>query len=240
MTISVLQQRATDTSASVSSLALAFSSNLTVGSSVHACGSCSGSGTTGTSIACSDNVNGAYTVLDDMVATDDSQRVDHYKFDNVAGGATTVTVTPHAASTFVGIAFKEIGFTSGSDAGKHSAAYQKNPGTTTDIIKAGSVTPAVQPGLMSAFSVDTANVETTLTHGTGFAGDLTGSQWPNVGCVYGENTRYTSLSAINASFTDATNGATHHYTSLAAFFVEASLVLQPWQLQGQIGVQMVS
>jgi hypothetical protein len=216
MTISVLQERETSTSASVSSLALAFSSNLTAASSIHAVGT---SNDSNASFTCADTANGSYgAALDNIDAPGgaDLQRAAHFKFDNSASGADTVTITLNTSAGFVGILIREIGGTSGFDT--HVGRLQTGPGAGTDAVSTGNATPSVQPGLISAFAQDMSAFNTPAV-GTGFtAGIAAFSGFGGAAMARSESKRYTSTAAQAATFTGVVSD---DYVTLAAFFKES-------------------
>jgi hypothetical protein len=237
MTTSILQERETSNGAgNVASIQLAFANPVTVGSSIHVI--CSGIDTA-TSFTCSDSVNGTYgAALDTIDQAGDTQRLAHFKFDNTATGTPTVTITPNTSIAFLAIWIREIGGTSGYDSA-HKTNLQTTLAAGTDVITTGTQAPNTQPGLLSALAVNTSNFVVPTT-GTGFTAGASGWTFGTSNTACSESKRYTALTAIAATFT---NSATNNFATLAAFFKEASAaaaVLQPWQQQGQMGVQLAS
>ena len=222
MAISVLQEKATDTSASGTTLGLAFTSNVTSGSSIHV----AQTSDTDNSITPTDTLSNTFSAsaLDDINDTTHGQFNVHWLCNGSGSGADTVTVKQSANAGFRGNCIREIGGTSGADSGKHSGRFQANPGTSANAINAssGGVTPSSQPGLLSAFCIAGAS-DSTLTQGNDVAytaGLAAASNWTVTGGICTESYRYTSTSALNGSFTDATNGGAASYSTLMQFFVE--------------------
>lgn len=217
MTISVLQEKeASNGSGGAATIVLAFTSNITLGSSIHVI--CSGSDATATSFTCSDTLNGSYgAALDTIDMAADTGRYAHFNFDNSAAGANTVTITPNATSGFLAILIREIGGTSGLDAGKHAANIQLAPGTVANAVTSGLVTPSTQPGLISALATDSTNDVAPLI-GSGFTTGIPAWTFGGVNSAQTESLRYTGLIAIAATFT--ATSATDNYATLAAFYKE--------------------
>jgi len=217
MTISVLQERQTSAgSGNAASIQLAFSNPVTVGSSIHVF--CSGVDTA-TSFTCSDSVNGSYgAALDTIDQAGDTQRLAHFKFDNTAAGTPTVTITPNVSVGFLAIWIREIGGTSGYDSA-HKTALQTALGNGTDNITTGTQAPNNQPGLLSALGACTSNFALPTT-GTGFTAGANGWDFTVSNTTCTESKRYTALTAIAATFSNASG--TQNFATLAAFFKESA------------------
>lgn len=217
MTVSVLQERQNSlNSANAASIALAFSNPVTPGSSIHVI--CSGVDTA-TSFTCSDSVNGSYgAALDTIDQAGDTQRLAHFKFDNTAAGTPTVTITPNTSIGFLAIWIREIGGTSGYDSA-HKTALQTALGNGTDNVTTGTQAPNNQPGLLSALGVCTSNFVIPAA-GTGFTSGISGWSFTITNTAVSESKRYTSLSAIAATFSNS--GGSNNFATLAAFFKEAA------------------
>jgi len=216
MTISVLQERQTSVgSGNAASIQLAFASPVTVGSSIHVF--CSGVDTA-TSFTCSDSVNGSYgAALDTIDQVGDTQRLAHFKFDNTASGTPTVTITPNVSVGFLAIWIREIGGTSGYDSA-HKTALQTALGNGTDNVTTGTQAPNNQPGLLSALGACTSNFALPTT-GTGFTAGANGWDFTVSNTTCTESKRYTALTAIAATFSNASG--TQNFATLAAFFKES-------------------
>lgn len=213
MTAAVQQERATDTASSVSSLALAFVSNVLSGSAVHAIGTSANTATH----TCADNVNGTYgAALDSVNDTNNSQRMTHFKFNNAASGATTVTLTNSVGAVFVGIWIKEISGVTTTAFDKSNAQLQGNPGTAADGVSSlATATLTTQPALVSGLSFnDFSNAAPAV--GTGFTDGGTG--WTFGGGSAGarsESKRVTATTGVAATFTASADVA--HMSCVAVF-----------------------
>lgn len=225
MTVSILQERETSATASASSIALAFSSNVTAGSSIH---SLCASNSDNASYTCADTANGSYGAALDNTANSLGLRLSHFKLDGSAAGADTVTSTLNTATANPAIWIREIGGTSGYDT--HKANAQGSPGTGTDAVTTGTAAPSVQPGLLSGFCFN--NIWRTPLVGTGFTSGAKGWLFGNApGAEYAqaEHVRYTATTAIAATFTVTTGGGTDTYLTAAAFFKESAAATAPFK-----------
>lgn len=209
--ISVLQETQTSNNATGTTIALAFSSPVTAGSSIHVFASCANIGTP--TMSCADSLNGTYgSYLDSINSSAGGQINSHWKFDNSAGGTITITVTFSATETFRSIWIREIGNSAGYD--KHAAQEQAAPGTGTNAVSSGTATPSSQPGLISAMAQEVVG-SAGYSVGTGFTIGISG--WGST--ALSESYRYTSTTARAATFTDS-NGASGNSITMAAFFKE--------------------
>jgi len=222
MAISVLQERATDISTTGTTLTLAFSSNITAGSAIHCAGSW---GLASGSPTCSDNVNGSYgSALSTFNNSSATQSGTHFNKNNAGAGATTVSFVP-PSSDFRGICIREIGGTSGLDAGSGKTNGQTTPGTGAGVIVGTSTTPSAQPGLLSAICMDIKAAH-AVAAAAGFTAGLSGAsnQWVNIGSLATESLRYTSTAAQQAKFTDSTGGSADSYITASVLYIEAGTV----------------
>ena len=205
MAASILQERETSTGGSViSSLALAFSSNLTAVSSIHVVGSTASN----TSISCSDTANGSFGAALDGILNGTSFFPAQFNLDNSASGADTVTTTYGGGSSFCAIWIREIGGTSGIDSAAtggtgagHSSSVTSS-GTTRTI---GTITPSTTSGIVSAVAMD--STAPTWTAGSGFTLDVTGWGFPDPGTsAASEHQIYSSSAAITCTITVNNSG----------------------------------
>lgn len=220
MAVSILQERQTSNgSGGASSIALAFSSSVTSGSSIHTM--CGSDDTAAASFTCSDSVNGSHgTAIDSFDDSGNAYRVSQFNFDNTASGTPTVTITPNVSAGLLAIWFREVGNTSGKDGAQHVINRQISPGTSTDGTTSGSLTPSVQPGLTSGLCLNTANFS-LVSAGTGFTNGLTGWQvGTGSDLARSESLRYTTTTSKSATFT-ATDGAAT-YCTFAVLYKETS------------------
>lgn len=218
MTISVLQERSANNAATgATSLGLAFSSSMTAGSSIHGFGT--QADTASPTLTMSDTANGSYpAALDTKDDTSGGalQMMAQFKFDNSAAGANTVTVSSTQNNGFLGIWIREIGGTSGYDS-SHAANLQTAPGTGADAVTSTNCTPSTQPGLISALSFDTIAGGIPVL-GTGFTTGASGWSFSGNNAL-SESKRYTSTSALSATYT-ATAIGTDNFITMAAIFKE--------------------
>lgn len=187
MPISVLQET------SASAATLPYVSNCTPGSSLTCVVRNAAAGITYT---CSDNINGAWTLVETKADNGNNHASASFKFDgNASAGKPTVTVVPSGGSSSVVMFISEIGGTSGFDT--NHAADNINKGTGADAITTGNATPSVQPGLIYAVGFRAVGTG-ALTPGTGFTAGNTADP-ANIT----ENRRYTSFAAAAGTMTDS-------------------------------------
>jgi hypothetical protein len=159
MPASILQERQNSGNASVSNISIAFSSNLTAGSCVHAIAS-QGAGS-GTSYAFTDTINTYTTPTTSWDATE-STGLAQCTAKNVAAGPTTVKVTFGVANASPAIWVREVGGVTtnpvdGSNINNFAAA------TAFSL----SATNASQPALVSALMILDSGANTpSATSGT--------------------------------------------------------------------------
>jgi hypothetical protein len=219
--ISVLQETST-----FNTLSIAYLNNCTPGSSL-----CCAIRNANPSITytCSDNINGAWTLVDTQSDGAANHASATFKFDNNASSGKPVVTFVATGSTSPYPFIAEIGGTIGFDT--HHAADNNQTGTGADAQTSGNTTPSVQPGLIwgVGFRVTGTGV---LTSGSGFTdGNRSDTADPT------QNRRYTNLAAVAATMTDSVG--TDDVIMFGLWFKEASgAALQvPMQLQqpGPIG-----
>ena len=225
MTASVVQARNSASSASGSTITLAFASTLTAGSAIHVFGSNdTGGGVTINSF--SDGTNTYSAVLDNINDSGNAQRLAHTIAANVAAGTPTVSCNYSASTAFRGIWIKEIGGVNTSPLDGHTGQMQASPGTGTDAVSSGTATNTSQPALISSVTVSTSSTTEDLSAGTGFATTPTGegAGWSGIygggNEGFGENKRITTTTAVAATATSA--GGAHPYITIMAIFDEGS------------------
>jgi hypothetical protein len=150
-----------------------------------------------------------------------AERLEQWTSSVTSAGSITITETYSAASTFRGIAVKEIGGSTGYDsvAAAKAAQVQPTPATTPDAVTSGN-TPALtsQPALASGWSMCT-NGGTNPATGTGFTSDTNGIQIGTAfNLVRGENKRVTVTTALAATFT---TGFAIAFGSMVVVFLES-------------------
>jgi hypothetical protein len=150
------------------------------------------------------------TTLDDTAHTSSSYAL--YECKNCAAGTVTVTASwsPDNPS-FRAMAIARYAGLDTTASGVGSRAAQQAPGTGTDALSSGNVTPASQPAALIGFGYDdSANA---VTAGTGFTDRGTLS---NMDSAFGtrsrvEDKRLTATTAVPATFTGS-NGADNYIT----------------------------
>lgn len=207
MTISVLQETQISQSATAASLAKAFTSNITAGSSIHVITVVA----PGTTVTIADNVNGSYG---SPIGSAGNPQVQHWRKDNAGAGATTVTASFSPSVGFPALWIAEIGGTSGYD------TQASNPQTSGTTRTSGTATPSAQPGLIHAIGYDDTGANGIAADtGSGFSAGITGWDFGSGGfTACSESKRYTSLTAAAATFGVTTGSDTTGV--VAAFFIE--------------------
>lgn len=139
------------------------------------------------------------------------------------GGATAITVNWSGAVTQRGLAGLEVsGLDSSAAIQTNAQQTQVNPGTGTDAITSGSITPTSQPAMVFGFTQDQGNSD-PISVGTGF----TQYACPNCSIVNGssktvvQQKRVTATTAT-ASTATSTFGATHTYVAVGIVVSEAA------------------
>ena len=117
------------------------------------------------------------------------------------------------------ICVQEIKGSSGQNV--HTGNIQASPGTGTDAVTTGNMTPGGQPALVAALAMDSgAGSTTSPSAGTGFTDAGTGwALGTGHDLARAESKRVTSVAAVAGTFTTGTNA---RFTSLGAVFVEAN------------------
>lgn len=214
------QQNQTSVIAVTTSQPLAFTLNVTAGSTLYAVTACDSTHTS----TVADNVNGSYTQLESILDAAGGELVRTFKFDNSAGGAITVTHTITAGNAFAGLWIFEVIQTSGLVG--HTGQLQSNPvSTAADAITSGSVTPSAGPGLLIGLSTDISGA-TTPVLGTNFTAGAAGWNFgsgTNAGLT--ESKRYTSPASLAATFTSTTTA--DDFITVVAFFADSSAGTEP-------------
>lgn len=218
MTVSVLQQ-VIGTDAAGSGATATVTLTVAQGSSIHLLITCANTETITTPVS---SPTATWTLLNALNDAGNGQRSEQWVADNFAAGSVTITETYSAASTFRGIAAKEIGGTSGYDAtaAAKNAQFQQFPTTGTDATTSNATpTLTAQPALLSGWCFDSSGSGTPAA-GTGFTSDGTG--WKLGGAadqLRGESKRVTATTGVAATFTAAANSS---HNSFAAVFTEGS------------------
>jgi hypothetical protein len=136
--------------------------------------------------------------------------------DNMAAGATVITDTYGSSTAFTGLWIQEVGGTGGFDLATAMTVTSTGTARTSP-----NGTPTVQPGLCVGFMYNDTGGTTAGTIGAGFSAGVGGWDFGSTP-LHGisENQRYTSLSALAATFT--ANASGNNCGTVALFFKETS------------------
>ena len=181
-----------------------------------------GSNTNPSSVA--DSASQTYSIGASVADNNDGLTLAIFVFSNNASTtALTVTSTWATAPGFQGIWAKELTGVSSAPYQTSVGLNQVSPGGGTDAITSGNLTPTAQPFLLSSLSFeDGGNLASSA--GTGFTLGTTG--WSlagsgNANSTTSESKRVTgSLSALAATYTNATDGPTRRMLTIAASYTE--------------------
>lgn len=164
MAISILQAKQSSTTATSTTIALAFTSNVTAGSYIYVAATQVDVSTI--TASCADSLNGAYPAALDSLAVGGGGALYQFAFGPSLGGACTVTVTFSPTATFRGIMIAEIAGTSGLDtAGTYHSSHQTTSGTS---VSSGTLTPSIANGLAIGAYIDGNIAAITIVPGSGF------------------------------------------------------------------------
>lgn len=215
MTATVLQERASDATGGGANISIAFLSNNTVGSAIHAISTWGDTVITLSSITDTNNSYGAVlNAIQTGAPTSQSQA--HCIAVNIAAGANTVQANFSSSVAFRGIWAREIGSVTTAPTDGTNAQAQNAPGTGTDAVSSLTATNTIQPVLMSAVTLD-AGFVTPPAIGTGFTlGSNTNWTFGGGNGATSEHARFTNTNAKAATFT-AQNAASATLTSMAMF-----------------------
>ena len=226
MTASVLQEVATTTitSSQLNTIAATFGSTCTVGSTFEVYISQQYNATANVPTSVTDNYNsGGYT----LKATSSSSIAWAYMYvfqNNQFADPITVTVSwaggPNSGESYSypAIWLKEIGGVTTTSFQVALINGQAAPGTATDAITTGNMTPTSQPALISALAGNDNGSTPAPAAGTGYTAGIT--SWSST--AQSESKRITSTSAVAATFTDATYGGSDNYMTMGAIYTEAT------------------
>lgn len=153
----------------------------------------------------------------------DSQTYALYECKDCAAGTFSLLFTPGIAVPFRGIAGINIAGLDNTAAAVVASQGQAGPGTGTNAVSSGSLTPGSQPGAIIVFTVDDNGNASSITASSGFADHSTIAQWDSVIGVVSrvEDQRLTSTSSISGTFTANGNGS-GNFATFAVFVPEAS------------------
>jgi type II secretory pathway pseudopilin PulG len=164
--ISHLQSAITFSNSASTTIAQAFSSNVTGGSLIVAAVSWDTVSTT--TVTCSDSQGNTYTTATNNNDTTNTQALAICYAPNAAGGATTVTATFGASSTTLRLAVHEYRGVAATSPVDVSSMNVANGTTATDNITSNAATTTVGGDLIFGAVMETAASTTTINAGTGF------------------------------------------------------------------------
>lgn len=129
-----------------------------------------------------------------------------------ATGTTPVTITFDAAADNTAVWVVEASGLGSFVTGERNGAVRDAPGTATDGVSSGNITPSTQPAMLLAICCN-VSASNTPTAGTGFT-SLTGVWNYGGGTPFArpEHLRLTSTSAVAATWT-ASNGSNRYMTA---------------------------
>jgi len=200
------------TGAATATSLLVTRNGVTPGNALVAIGSC-GTGGGVPSFTCSDDAGGAYgSQLISTVPNDPTNHQCIFAFvaPNSAGGNVTTTVGFGGSSVdFRGLALVEVsGVATSAVVGASAGQYQSAPGTATDAITSGLMTPSAAAGILIGLALDTSGAAVP-TSGSGLS--LVGNAWSFGGgsaqSVIVAKT-LASASPVAATFTQSAAGPT--------------------------------
>jgi hypothetical protein len=171
-----------------------------------------------------DSASQAYTLRTSVNNNDSGATIYLYTYvNNASATALTVTATWGTGRTYNGVWLKDITGVTASSYQTAGGNSQTGPGTGTGAITSGNVTPSAQPCLLSTLSWDSGGNASSTVAGSLVSG-TTG--WLLSGATAATTTsaslRLTSTSAIAATFSNATDGGTRDFITIAAIYTEAS------------------
>src|SRR2546429_179076 len=216
MSASILQERETSNSATGTSTSLAFVSNNTAASAVHALATWGTKLQDLTSITDTNNTYGS--VLDFIHDDNNSQAAGQAIAVNIAAGANTVQANYSNTPGFRGILIREIGGVATAPNDGHAGQWQSAPGTGTDACTSGNATNATQPAFMSGLCMN--NGGAAPTQGTGFSLGINAWSFGGTNNTTSEHKAVTDTAAKAATFT--CSGTPSTLTLMAMFDEPAS------------------
>ena len=124
--------------------------------------------------------------------------------ENPTPGTYTLSFTPGGTVPFRGIALFTINGLDTAQSTTIVSNQQLSPGTGSDAVTSGLLTPPAQPGGMLGFASDDNATSSGFTHGAGFTSQGVVTEWDASGSItLIETIAISSLSALAATFTAA-------------------------------------
>ena len=210
MTVAVRQEATGFITVAGSVITITPASAYLAGSSLHLVGSCLNNNTITIG---GDGVN-TFVSFGAAFLYGSTKHLQHWYANNVAAGAPTLTFNLSASTTQWQVYLAEISGTSGLDTSITNA--QTAIGSGTDVLTTGNVTPSLQPGLIHALCVN--NNSGGYASGTGYTLGISGTDHTASGFYNTESLRYTSLSALAATW--SVTQTSNNPGMVAALFAE--------------------
>lgn len=179
----------------------------------------------GATVTFSDLTNGNWTTLDTVLATGAGEVTAHGYVKNTATGALAVTMTLSGTNVYKCATIFELTGVAFTAPDKHAAQLQTAPGTGTDAVTSGTMTPSATPYVIIAASNGNDDTNTRVATGTGFT---------SLGTIYSitghtplgvAEWAHSSTSPKAGTFT--ANLATNNYVTLAAIYLDAGAGAAP-------------
>lgn len=156
-----------------------------------------------TSISVSDDGNNTWNLIDSQV--NGSKDIAIFDCPQVVSNASSISiVTSNASNPQVYLEMWRATGLNASIAPQFNSAQYSSPGTGTDAISGGNITPAAQPGVLVGF-YQTTNNTVTANPGTGFTDRGTGgasgdrNRWEDKAIASTANVAATFTGSINVS-----------------------------------------
>lgn len=153
----------------------------------------------------------------------DSQTYSLFECKDCVAGTYTLAFTPGSAVPFRALAAITYSGLDNSAAAVVASQNQAGPGTGSNAVTTGNLTPLTQPGALIAFTVDDNGNASSISFGTSFSDRGTISQWDSIVGVLSrvEDRRLTATTAVAGTFTANGNGG-GNFPSFAVFIPEAT------------------
>jgi hypothetical protein len=223
--ISILQASITDPGNFAVATTITVTLTFAAGSAICVIATCDNTGTP--TADCTDNNGGTYTQRALAFDSTNAQRIFLFSADNHASGSTTITVTFRIAGVPSAIGVRGIGVFEIGGASKvaydtSAGQSQLTPGTATDAVTTGNMTPAMQPCMLVAASINCSG-STPPAVGTAFTNQGVGWSFGtanNLGRL--ESKRLTSTTVTAGTFTYSANDGA---LTIGAIFKEEAPLL---------------
>lgn len=198
-----------DSGSTITSLAKAFTSNVTAGNHIFVG---IGWGSNDQNPTITDTLGHTYTLIRKTWDATNNQGTATYHTQNISGGANTVTLSLSVASPYVRLYIRESsGILTAGALDVETGQVQASPGTGTDGCTSGAMTTTVANTMIVGFCQDIGGTQTSYTAGTNFT-----LRESVAGLVCGSDDRNAATAgSYAATFTLSVNN--RHTTHAAAF-----------------------